>query len=480
MIRAATNRFADVVICGAGITGISTAYYLASRHGLKNIVIVDPRPPLSLTSAVSTECFRDFWPRKTMHEFNVRSIELMKEFYELSGKAFTMNMNGYLFYSKERDISLKMKNWLHYDHLVQKSHSGNDFRFDPDRIYGVDIFTDPHSIQKTFPYLSESVQSAVMPRNCGWMNAHTMGMELFDKAMATGCVSFVKGKIMHSTVDQGTISSLGVQYDSGLFDYINCGAIVNAAGPYMEEVDMILTGQYDEEGRIPLKNTPHAKVMMKDPLNVLPGNAPVLIHNDDITLNWSEEERCMIEELSDKPLKRILLETLPGGAHVRKSGQDSLIFVWEHGHPTTDGDGSTSFTPQEEMQFHHMYPEICLRSLMGTIPALQPYAENMPKSTYIDGGYYTHTPDNMPLIGRKTHRDHGLYNYFLGGGMSGYGVMASHAVGELLSDLVCHADMSSVPASSGYAKAFSPLRFYSPEHNKRNGGDDEKELIGQI
>jgi len=36
---------ADVVICGAGIAGISVAYHLAVRHGLKEIVLVDERSP---------------------------------------------------------------------------------------------------------------------------------------------------------------------------------------------------------------------------------------------------------------------------------------------------------------------------------------------------------------------------------------------------------------------------------------------------
>jgi glycine/D-amino acid oxidase-like deaminating enzyme len=37
---------AAVVICGAGISGIATAYHLAVTYGVKNVVIVDERPPL--------------------------------------------------------------------------------------------------------------------------------------------------------------------------------------------------------------------------------------------------------------------------------------------------------------------------------------------------------------------------------------------------------------------------------------------------
>ncbi len=52
----------NVLICGAGIAGISAAYHLAVRHGVKDILLVDERAPLSLTSDKSTECYRNWWP----------------------------------------------------------------------------------------------------------------------------------------------------------------------------------------------------------------------------------------------------------------------------------------------------------------------------------------------------------------------------------------------------------------------------------
>jgi glycine/D-amino acid oxidase-like deaminating enzyme len=53
---------AEVVICGAGIAGVSAAYHLTVHHGMKGVVLVDERPPLSLTSANSAECYRNWWP----------------------------------------------------------------------------------------------------------------------------------------------------------------------------------------------------------------------------------------------------------------------------------------------------------------------------------------------------------------------------------------------------------------------------------
>jgi sarcosine oxidase, subunit beta len=50
-----SQHTADIVICGAGIAGISAAYYLAVHYGMRNILLVDERPPMSLTSDKSTE-----------------------------------------------------------------------------------------------------------------------------------------------------------------------------------------------------------------------------------------------------------------------------------------------------------------------------------------------------------------------------------------------------------------------------------------
>jgi len=58
-MRRMADRTAEVVICGAGIAGIAAAYHLAVRRGVADVVLVDERPPLSLTSDKSTECYRN-------------------------------------------------------------------------------------------------------------------------------------------------------------------------------------------------------------------------------------------------------------------------------------------------------------------------------------------------------------------------------------------------------------------------------------
>ena len=94
-----TPTTADIVICGAGIAGISAAYHLAARHGIGDILLVEEGAPLMLTSDKSTEAYRNWWPGPgdAMVRFMNRSIDLLEELAGLSGNVFHLNRRGYVF-----------------------------------------------------------------------------------------------------------------------------------------------------------------------------------------------------------------------------------------------------------------------------------------------------------------------------------------------------------------------------------------------
>src|SRR6186997_1446670 len=98
-----TPSSAAVVICGAGIAGVATAYHLAVRRGVRGVVLVDERPPLTLTSDKSAECYRNWWPGPgdAMVAVMNRSIDLLEELARESGNVFRMNRRGYLFATAE-------------------------------------------------------------------------------------------------------------------------------------------------------------------------------------------------------------------------------------------------------------------------------------------------------------------------------------------------------------------------------------------
>lgn len=89
----------DILICGAGIAGVTTAYQLAVKHGVKNIAIVDPLPPLTMTSDKSTECYRNWWPGPgdAMVQLMNRSIDIMDALHNEAPARLPMHRYGYLF-----------------------------------------------------------------------------------------------------------------------------------------------------------------------------------------------------------------------------------------------------------------------------------------------------------------------------------------------------------------------------------------------
>src|SRR5207249_3927232 len=63
------------------------------------------RPPLSLTSDKSTECYRNWWPGPgdAMVAVMNRSIDLLEDLARESGNVFRMNRRGYLFATADAD-----------------------------------------------------------------------------------------------------------------------------------------------------------------------------------------------------------------------------------------------------------------------------------------------------------------------------------------------------------------------------------------
>ena len=119
---------AGIVICGAGVAGVSAAYHLVVRRGVRNVVLVDERPPLSLTSAYGTEAYRNWWPDLTMFRFVTRSIDLLEEVTAESGNAIRMNRRGYVFLTGDRRRVPKLKE----DAEAVTSLGGGDLRIHRD------------------------------------------------------------------------------------------------------------------------------------------------------------------------------------------------------------------------------------------------------------------------------------------------------------------------------------------------------------
>ena len=95
----------EILVIGAGIIGIATAYYLKKLNPLAKVMIVEQDQPMAFTSAQSGENYRNWWPHPTMKAFTDSSIDLMEEIAIASNDQINMTRRGYLLATRSEDIS---------------------------------------------------------------------------------------------------------------------------------------------------------------------------------------------------------------------------------------------------------------------------------------------------------------------------------------------------------------------------------------
>jgi glycine/D-amino acid oxidase-like deaminating enzyme len=443
---------ANVVICGAGIAGISAAYHLAVRHGLKEVVLVDERSPFSLTSDKSTECYRNWWPGpgEAMVRFMNRSIDLLEELARESNNVFNLSRRGYLFVSgnpaRIPDFYRNAAEPCALGAGTLRVHSSQPG--DPEYIpapaqgfeglpTGADLLLDPALIRQHFPFLSEDVVAALHVRRCGKMSAQQMGMYLLEQARDRG-VRLLPARVEGVDASGGRVQAVHIRDESGPRT-IATDLFVNAAGPFVKQVGHMLGVE------LPVLCELHTKIAFNDSLGVLPRPGPLYYWADPQLLPWSEEERSLLAESEET---RWLLEPFPSGPHVvpeGAAGSPTQLVLW-----TYDVETMEPVVPLPPLDAH--YFEVVLRGLSRMVPGLRAYFERLPRPI-VDGGYYTKTRENRPLIGPLP-----VKGAFIVGALSGFGIMAGAAAGELLA---AHVTGSELP---DYAPWFLLERYDDPEY----------------
>ena len=432
---------ADAVICGAGIAGAAAAHELAVRRGLRDVLVVDPLPPLSLTSDKSTECYRNWWPGPgdAMVRLMNRSIDLLEELETSSGGRLHLNRRGYAYATARRSCAAGLERSAREiaalgagELRVHRGAAGDPpYRpraargFDP-ALTGADLLLDRASLRVHFPFLADDVVAVLHARRCGWLSAQQLGMVLLERARVAG-VRLVRGRVGAIRTHRGKVSGVEIEGASGR-EQVATACVVDAAGPHARQVGALAGVD------LPLANELHGMVTFDDYLRVVPRDAPLMIWCDPVELRWTEEER---RELEGDPGLAWLLAPLPAGAHFRTEGAEGstrLLLLW--------GYHSEPCEPTFPPRFDPLYPEVVVRGLSRMVPALGAYFEGAMHRPFVDGGYYCKTRENRLLVGPTP-----IAGFHVLCGLSGYGIMAALGAAELL-------------ASYGFGKAKDLLAWW--------------------
>ena len=440
---------AETVICGAGIAGIAAAWELGVVRGQRGIVLVDELPPLTLTSDKSTECYRNWWPGPgdAMVRLMNRSIDRLEGLARRTDNAFLMNRRGYLYASaREEQVELfrdaaEEAAGLGAGPLRMHEGRAADYRPAPPTGFegqpdGADVIEGHAAVARLFPWLSPDTAVVLHARRCGWLSAQQLGMILLEDARAAG-TRLLRGRIVGVDSRGGQIRSLRVESTEGT-TRIDTPRLVAAAGPLINDFGEQLGLE------LPIFSERHIKVTFEDRHAVVPREAPLFIWTDPIMLPWSDEERSI---LSDEDETRHLLEEFPPGAHGRPLGAGrSVILYW-----TYDCEPVPATFPVEG---DPNLPEIVVRGSSAMLPGLESYFGALPRA-HVDGGYYTKTRENRPLMGPLP-----LEGAFIHAAFSGFGIMAAMGAAELLAAQVLGDPLPD------HAWAFTLERYERPQYRR--------------
>jgi glycine/D-amino acid oxidase-like deaminating enzyme len=436
-------RSAEVVVLGAGIGGIAAAHELAAVRGVREVVLVDDQPPLTVTSDKSTECYRDWWPQPAMAALMGRSIARLEALAEETGNAFAMNRNGYAYVTGTDEGAAALAAGAAATAAMGsgplRSHRGRSDdpawpatpweQLDPS-LRGADLTLEPAIVRDRYPFLAPDARALLHARRCGWVSAQQLGMTLLERAQSAGA-RLLRGRIVAVERDGSDVAA--VRIAGGEVERIATRRVVAAPGPGLPEVARLAGLD------LPVFSELHAKVTFDDVLGVLPRHLPLVIWNDPVTLEWSAEER---RELAADPGLAFLLGPLPPAVHFRPEGGEGsrkLLLLWAF----DAGPVPVVFPPA----FAPWLAEVVVRGVARMVPAFGVYLERM-RRPFVDGGYYTKVPDNRPLVGPTE-----LGGFHLLAALSGYGIMASMGAAELLA---VHLLDDSPPS---WAAEVAPARF---------------------
>ena len=448
---------AEVVVCGAGIAGAAAAYHLAVRQRVPNVVIVEPRDPLTLTSDKGTQGYRNWFdgPDDTMVQFVGRSVTIMEEIAAESGNAIGLSRHGYLFATADT----VMRDWLRRQAARLESFGAGSYREHPGpRPYvpgvghewrgvpdGADLLLDPALVREHFGFLRHDAIAVNHVRRAGWMDAITLGHWLLEQAQRAGA-RIVRDRVIGIDTTGGSLTS--VRLASG--DTISTRRMAIAAGPGLPEVLRMLGLD------LPVFLELHAKMRFDDRLGVVPRSAPFTIWNDPVEgIDWTEADR---RRYASDPKTRWLLEPFPGGMHVRPVGDRDVFLIWTFESSPHEFEWPPTFDAN--------LGDALLQGFANMCPGANAYLGEGARGI-VDGGYYAKTPENRPMVGPLE-----IDGVFISGALSGYGIMASHAAGELLAT---HITGGRLPS---YAAALSPRRYRDPDYRRKLENWDAK--AGQL
>jgi sarcosine oxidase subunit beta len=243
------KKTADIVIIGAGIIGVSIAYYLG-KMGAKNVVVLEKDHICEGSTALCAGGIRRQYTSDIAMQFAQKSFEVFQNFKEEFDVDPQFHPVGYLF------LATSLEEW---DIFQQNVAFQNKYNV-PSQIL------TQEEIGKRWPYLNtEDVYGGAFCDTDGYASPHEITHAIAKKARTLGIDIFEETEVKNIEVRHDRVVSV----TAGEYR-VETPIVVNAAGPYAENVGR-LAGIH-----IPVKPI-RRQLFITDPFDQLPESVPLTI-----------------------------------------------------------------------------------------------------------------------------------------------------------------------------------------------------------
>ncbi len=342
-----------------------------------------------------------------MNDFVSHSIDLMEQLLADNPDAFKMRFSGYDFVSHQKKTPI---------FSTPETASQPPF----------DLCDDQALIHAQKPYLDPDIQQLIHIQRAGTIDVYALGSLLLKQARSRG-VQLLQADIKALK----PIKTGGYEVILSKQKALKTDQLVLCSGPFVaEHVNQL-------RFELPIYSVIQRKIVIPDPAGIIPRDMPFTIYADQQALNWTDEERELIQ--CDEQYLH-LLQTYPAGLHIKPEGSQQIKLGWAY--------NTKPSLPRWEIPEDPEFRDVVLRGSSRFIPGLKQYVDQPTPGPIIEfGGYYTRTAENLPIIGKL---DRGLYTI---AALAGYGTMSACAAGELCAKIMAEGKLPN------YAPYFAPQRY---------------------
>jgi sarcosine oxidase subunit beta len=201
----------DIVVIGGGITGVSTAYFLA-KHGQRDVILLERDLLAQASTGLCVGGIRQQFSHPANILLSQEMIGLLRHFEKDFFTKIDFNQAGYLFLTQEQAT------WDAFQTCVEIQ-----------RQYGVPVeILSPEEVKHRWPYLEvENLKGGVFGPEDGYVDPYDVTMAIANKTRQLGISILERTEVTDIRLENGRIRGVGTSQG-----FISAQIIVNAAGAW--------------------------------------------------------------------------------------------------------------------------------------------------------------------------------------------------------------------------------------------------------